>query len=111
MKQRKRRNFVKNNLKEVEQAFNSNRTEMWKILNNLNNKRNHSIGLAPHDILDYFKKLPTPPISPHFDYEYKNAAKEFLEKYDSGISTIKNGLAWQILNKEFDTVEISGVVN
>ena len=60
MKQRKRMNFVKNNLKEVEQAFNSNRTEMWKILNNLNNKRNHSIGPAPLDILDYFKKLSTP---------------------------------------------------
>ena len=111
MKQRKRRNFVKNNLKEVEQAFNSNRTEMWKILNNLNNKRNHSIGPAPHDILDYFKKLSTPPISPHFNYEYENAAKEFLEKYDSGTSTTENGLAWQILNKEFDTVKISGVID
>ena len=50
MKQRKRRNFVKNNLNEVKQAFSSNRTEMWQILNNLSNKRKQNIGPVPRDI-------------------------------------------------------------
>ena len=69
------------------------------------------IGPAPQDIIDYFKKLSIPPNSPHFDYEYENSAKEFLEKYDSGDCTTENGLVWQILNREFHSLEISGVVD
>ena len=112
MKQWKRGNFVyKNNWKEAKQAFDSNRTAMWQILNKLNDNRNHGMGSASHDILDYFKKLSIPRSRHSLTMSMKIQQSNSMRNMTREPPKLKNELAWQILNREFDTVEISCVVD
>ena len=114
IKQRKKCEYMLSCLHQLETAFDTNRTEIWKLIDRLGNHRViNSNGQDPSTLSKYYEKQCVPPEAPYFDPAYEYSAKQFLENYDCGsvATNYLNVLAIDILNREFDIPEIDGVIN
>ena len=112
-KQRKRRQYCNANLKKIEEAFQSNRGEMWKVINSLDTANKVLTGPSPQDFMRHFTNLASSPEADYFDNTMLKTAVSFLEKYDAGelTPTHNNKVELELINDNFTVDEIRTVIN
>ena len=112
-KQRKHRKYNRKCIKDIENAYNTNRSNMWRVINDMS--RNYSNVNEPSDseFYDHFVDICLPQNAEYFDNDYENMATEFLKQYDNdnkfyttNISTVE-----EILNDNFTVEEIEYAID
>ena len=112
-KQRKHRKYNRKCIKDIQNAYNTNRSNMWRVINDMS--RNYSNVNEPSDseFYDHFVDICLPQNAEYFDNDYENMATVFLKQYDNdnkfyttNISTVE-----EILNDNFTVEEIEYAID
>ena len=112
-KQRKLRQYRRDTIAKIENAYNNNKTYMWEILRHTLRVTTNENVPCPDEFLDLFKDLAIGREADYFNYDYEKCAVDFLSKYDNGdlhmykVDTLK----LQIMNDNFTVSEISDVID
>ena len=111
-KQRKIRQFRRNTLARIENAFREGKCELWNVLKNVSPSAHAQNMPCPDEFFFIFRNLSLPRNASYFDYEYEKCAIAFLNDYDNGTISIKsvNDVKLELLNDNFTVMEISKVV-
>ena len=112
-KQRKLRQYRRESITKIENAYHNDRSNMWEILRHTLRVTSNQYFPSPDEFLDLFKDLASGREADYFDYDYENCAIDFLSKYDNGDLHACNvdTLRLQILNDNFTMHEISDVID
>ena len=112
-KQRKLRQYRRDTIAKIENAYNNNKTYMWENLRHTLRVTTNENVLCPDEFLDLFKDLAIGREADYFNYDYENCAVDFFSKYDNGdLHMYKaDALKLQIMNDNFTVSEISDVID
>ena len=112
-KQRKLRQYRRDTIAKIENAYDNNKTYMWEILRHTLRVTINENVPCQDEFLDLFKDLAIGREADYFNYDYEKCAVDFLSKYDNGdlhmykVDTLK----LQIMNDNFTVSEISDVID
>ena len=88
-KQRKKREYMRSCIKQLETAFDTNRTDILKLIDRSGNHRViNSTGTNPSTLFKYYEEQCVPPEAPYFDHSYEYSANQMsllftkYEQYD-----------------------------
>ena len=112
-KQRKLRQYRRETITKIENAYHNDRSNTWVILRHTLHVTSNQNAPSPDEFLDLFKDLATGREADYFDYDYENCAIDFLSKYDNGDHHVHNvdTLKLQIMNDNFTMHEIDDVID
>ena len=111
-KQRKQRAFRNSIINEIEHAHLYNKSNIWKVLDRINNSRLANCLPEGHEFVKFFKNLSNPQTAEYFDMTHEDEAVRFLEKYDEDGHHIYENNNWQLdaINDNFTSVEIKTAI-
>ena len=112
-KQRKLRQYRRETITKIENAYHNDRSNMWEILRHTLRVTSNQNVPSPDEFLELSKHLATGREADYFDYDYENCAIDFLSKCDNGVPHVYNvdTLKLQILNDNFTLHEIGDVID
>ena len=112
-KQRKFRQYRRDTIANIKNAYNNNKTYMWEILRHTLRVTTNENVPSPDEFLDLFKDLAIGREADYFNYDYEKCAVDFFSKYDNGDLHMYKAdtLKLQIMNDNFTVSEISDVID
>ena len=111
-KQRKKRDYYNNIVRNLECAFTNDKCSIWDVLNKVSNDNCPVNEPCGPDFVSHFMKLDQPQWKDYFDDAYEKEAIAFLNKYDSGMSTFcGENIELDIINSNFTKEEIESCID
>ena len=112
LKQRKKRAFISKRTVEIEAAFLSNKTQLWRLLSKYTNT-NATDEPSGESFVNYYSKLAKEPMAENFDMDNENEIKEFLLAYDNKFISepVSNKTEYEVLNCNVTTDEIENAID
>ena len=97
----------------IEYAYFNDRCSTWKDLDDMTIHKTDSDNTCADDFYKYFSELTQPSKAVYFSYYYKNEAREFILKYDTGgnICASPSALELQVINDVFTKNEIKFAID
>ena len=110
-KQRKQRKFLSKCIDDINSAFTTNRTDMWRTINRMCHGARVTDEPSDDAFYDYFKCLKFPKENDYFIDDLENIAIDFLNKYDNctqrDIDYSNDTIVDEILNNIITSEEVS----
>ena len=111
-KQRKRREYYNNLVRNIECAFSCDKSSIWNVLNKLGNINSTTEEPSGPDFVSHFIKLDQPHQKEYFSDAYEIEAIAFLNKYDCDPTLITDEkLEKNIINCKFTNEEIESCID
>ena len=114
LKQKKKRYYQKIRSEELESAYKTDRTQMWRLLSKLSNNKHIANGPSGEQLVEYYKNLAEEPVHETFNDDYRDDVIDFLKRYDTereNITLPRNKLELEILNSNITTEEIYSAID
>ena len=111
-KQRKRRQFGRECLDELELAYRNDKNDIWDVINKFSTKTHNTTSPHPDVLLSHFTELSKATEVHYIDHSYDNLVKEYLQQYRSGDHRYvpQNELTLHIINMAFTKCEIERII-
>ena len=110
-KQRKQRKFLSKCIDDINSAFTTNRTDMWRTINRMCHGARVTDEPSDDAFYDYFKCLNFPKENDYFIDDLENIAIDFLNEYDNctqrDIDSSNDTIVDEILNNIITSEEVS----
>ena len=110
-KQRKQRKFISKCIDDINSAFTTNRTDMWRTINRMCHGARVTDEPSDDAFYDYFKCLNFPKENDYFIDDLENIAIDFLNEYDNctqrDIDSSNDTIVDEILNNMITSEEVS----
>ena len=113
-KQKKERAHIRNCIEKVENAYKTDKSNMWKVINTVSNTFHRQNVPESEELFTHFQQLSCNVERDYFNLDFENQAKHFLEKYDQENCILKSGLPnleLEIINKNFTIEEVNQSIN
>ena len=110
-KQRKRRQYYNNCVRTIIDVYESNKSDVWKTIENLSRSRDNSIGPTDDDFFKYFKDMADIEPDNSFNTAYELVALNFLHKYEKSKCSRDMSLEYGIINDNITAMEVEGAID